>query len=380
MTEKTVITVGAQEPVYDGRARYVDGRSAIVHDVRLGFDDQSLSLRIMIPGRLPEFWPYADLRAQRDQARATDGLVLSLANGEPGRLYLDARDTRLIHSRARRLSRRVHRVRRVRLFAGALVAAFVLALAVVGVPQLAGQVAGQLPPEAKAALGDQAMGQYRRALGGPDGPAPVCLGAPGQAALTALAGRVLGDAAQSSPPAVTVIDASLIDAIALPGPRIVITSGALNASLSPDDIAALIAHQFAHLEAGDPVRSVVLTAGPLALMSAIGLANSSVSTLALTAYPAGAEAEAREAAQSLLQSAGISPDALDDFARRLAGEGHGDAPLLRHVDPKSGECEEMPADAAIDAEDSVASGLMTEAEWRDLQSICVPAPEPASDA
>lgn len=111
MTGPTVIAVGARAPVYEGRATLFDGVRPVPVDVTLRFDDDADALVIERDDAEPLRWPYDALRAQRDQARPDDGLILSLAGGDLVRLMLDPRDTRLIHTRAHSLHRRSHPVR-----------------------------------------------------------------------------------------------------------------------------------------------------------------------------------------------------------------------------------------------------------------------------
>ena len=106
MTGHTIIAVGAKAPVFEGHATFFDGKRPVPIEVTLRFDDDDGHLVIAGAGDAPIRWPYRALRAQRDQARAEDGLILSHADGDPARLMLDARDTLLIRARARRLNRR----------------------------------------------------------------------------------------------------------------------------------------------------------------------------------------------------------------------------------------------------------------------------------
>src|SRR5690606_24136018 len=112
-----------------------------------------------------------------------------------------------------------------------------------------------------------------------------------------------------------------VNAFALPGGNIVILSGLLEFSENPEEVAAVLAHEMAHVEKrhvvdrllkefGMQVVFGVLTGGDLVVLSEISR------TVTSTFFDRRQEEEADEFALELLHRCNISPRALGTLFRR----------------------------------------------------------------
>jgi len=219
LTEKTVITVGGPtnatgvRTAVEGRGLYLDGDRAAPKPVRLRYDDQDGALVVHGAGR-PVVWPYADIRALRDQS-GDDILVLRRRSDHTARLILpDPDDHLLVRARAKKIRGYASHVRRGRLAAWALGAVASVALIIlVLVPVMANQLAEYLPPEGEKALGDATFEQ----IIGVD----ICDNPAGLSALAKMEDRLTAPMTLETPLTVHVLDHPMVNAFALPGGYVV---------------------------------------------------------------------------------------------------------------------------------------------------------------
>lgn len=341
MTGRTVITVGSRPAPYVGKARLFDGQSPVPQPAVLGFDDAEKALVITVEqgdeAAPPLRWPFASLRRVPGQAGSDLLILCTVEAGEAreARLQLPATDARLIQTRAHRLGRRYLSVGRRRLAALVLAAVAAVALMlVVFVPALADRLAGYLPPEGEAALGEVTLDQVRSALGDTVlGPLPICDGADGLAALAELQERLTRETGVN----VQVLDHPMVNAFALPGGIVILFDGLIQEAVSPEEVAAVLAHEIGHVAARDPTRIAMRSAGSIGVLGLLfGDFAGGAMVLFLTeriisaSYTQEAEAGADAYAHALLIKAGLSPDAIATFFERVQAE-RGDAdPIIQH--------------------------------------------------
>lgn len=124
---------------------------------------------------------------------------------------------------------------------------------------------------------------------------------------------------------IVVVRNENVNAFALPGGNIVILSGLIEFSNNPEELAAVIAHEMAHVEKrhvvdrllkelGIQVVFGVLTGGDLVVLSEISR------TVTSTFFDRKQEEEADAFALELLHRCNISPRALGTFFRRMKDE------------------------------------------------------------
>lgn len=172
-----------------------------------------------------------------------------------------------------------------------------------------------------------------------------------------------------------VVQNSMANAVALPGGRIVVTTGLLRLLRSPDELAGVLAHEMAHVTLRHGAKnnarasSMVVIAQTIAGDEGMGAAvGTSIAILTLLQYSREAEAEADRVGLATLTAAGISGRGLTDALSRL-GEGHPGAPpewLSTHPDMGA-------RIAAIEALLPVEAPPLEGVDWKEVQSALPPA-------
>ena len=118
------------------------------------------------------------------------------------------------------------------------------------------------------------------------------------------------------------------NAFALPGGTIVITDAMVNAAKSPDEIAAVLAHEIGHVERRHALRHLLQDSAVAVAVTTVTADAASLSVavaglpalLAQAKYSREFESEADEFAFVLLKQQGRSPEAFANFMERLADE------------------------------------------------------------
>ncbi len=253
----------------------------------------------------------------------------------------------------------------------AAVAAGVVALAIVATVAL--KFVDWVTPWVPDAAADRIGAEAVRLLG----PQGQCTGAAGQAALDRLAARLN----PGKPPIrVHVIDSPTVNAFAVPGRHIGVLRGLINEVKTPDELAGVLAHEIAHVEAKHPLKGVI-RAGALAfvLQNVGGDAASIAQTALLLTYTRGAEADADAEAIVRLKRIGVSPKPLADFlsyigehdGREVQEQGNWRV-VLRYASthPLTEDRRAMLL-GAVEPGRAYAPALSA-AEWNAVQSMCEP--------
>lgn len=261
--------------------------------------------------------------------------------------------------------------------AAALAAGLALLLVIIGLPTLAGRL---MPRTVAERIGDAVL---------PEIAAQACVAGPGIRALDRLA-RPLLDAARaegalSTPPRILVIDLAEVNGHALPGGRVLLTRGLVEAAHGPDEVAGVLAHELGHVIEAHPEQGVVrgLGVSGLARLAALGGADLSTAALdagaGLTALASsrGMERQADAWGLRLMERASVSPAGLAGLMRRLTDSSRGSpgfALLATHPAP-----EERLAQLAAAPVPETPLQLLNAREWQDLRAICSRR-EPVADA
>lgn len=165
-----------------------------------------------------------------------------------------------------------------------------------------------------------------------------------------------------------ILNSKEINAFACPGGIIFITKGMINAVQNEDELAAVLAHEVAHINHRDGVSSIqkarlteVATVigteaaqryAPAQLSQLVSLFEGSVDdvfkTLVVNGYSKSQEYSADESALSYLLRAGYNPEALEDFLERLASGGQASGRGIMKTHPATADRieevkEEMPS-------------------------------------
>lgn len=366
--------------------RFFDGLTAAQHIVQLELSQDRLAL--VIEGdtlEAPLRWPLADLRATGDHAEEHQIVLMLFAETDderprdPARLILDdthavawIKKTRPNLYRADMRSGSGRKILRRSVMA---VGAIALMLFVI-LPALANSLANFIPREREIAFGKSVVGQIERFLGGREIGELVCSNPEGDAALEAMVARLSEGQDLGYDLDVHVMDAEMVNAFAAPGGQIVLLKGLLDEASGPDAVAAVLAHEIAHVENRDSTRAALRTAGSAGIVSLVlGDVTGGVIFVALaeqvinSSYSREAETIADEFALAMLDSSGVSAVGMGEFFEQLGEiEGGFSLPAYLATHPATeGRAERAHGHAAGQGATRPA---LTDAQWVDLQSIC----------
>lgn len=253
----------------------------------------------------------------------------------------------------------------------------VLLTAVYGVPAASGLLAPLVPQAIEAQLGRSVDGQIVTLLDDP----PLCNEAAGRAVLDRLTARLSEGMALPVAPQVSVRRHKIANALALPGGRVILLSDIIAKARNGDELAGILAHEFGHVAARDPMRSVI-TAGGTSFLLSLVLGDLTGSTVLVTvgqaAISAGYSRDAERAADAYAVAA----------VKRAGGDGAALAAILERITDADDEkpdgisflrshpftAERAARIRSLAGEKPTGSGILSEAEWKSLQGLC---PEPA---
>jgi hypothetical protein len=349
--------------------RYSDGRSAVAHAARVTLAAGGLTIGAPEMAR-PVTWAYSTLRSARP-VRGAGEVLLTTGQDETATLFVsDPAFGPAVARLAPQLTRSGRFRRRAAPWA---VAGGVLAALIAGIWALdlspAHGIARLLPDRARAALGRQTIDGMTKGK-------RVCEAPEGRAALDRLMTR-LTQTTDGKRFRIIVVDWSLMNAFAVPGEQIVLTSGLIAKAEAPDEVAGVLAHEIGHGLAMDPETGIVRSVGILAVADLLfgtgALTNLGVQ-LAQLSYTRKAEHNADLSALKVLKGAEISAQGFLDFFKRVQKFEDGKAlkaPGILRSHPVTAERIRLVEEQGRYA----ATPSMTPADWAALRAICPPLPE-----
>lgn len=264
----------------------------------------------------------------------------------------------------------------------------VLLVAIYGVPRAAGILAPLVPDAVESRFGEAVEGQVVDLLGKP----VLCEEPAGRAALDTLVAKLTAQAGLKETPRVTVRRHKVANALTLPGARVIVLSDIIEKSKTPDEFAAILGHEFGHVAARDPTRSVIAAGGTSFLLSLI-LGDLTGSTVLVTvgqaAISAGYSRDAERAADAygvtMLRRSGGDPSALATILERIDDEpedkGKGTSFLRSHPYTK----ERAATIRGMAGTEEEGRHILNDEEWQALRGICpakpakVPQQKPGKD-
>lgn len=249
-------------------------------------------------------------------------------------------------------------------------------LAVYGVPALAGRIVPFIPYAVDQQLGAGVKTTLTRQLAN----GAECQ--PDQAASDAFA--TLTERLVDNAPGlqgqvdITILPSKLQNAFALPGGHIMILSGLLESSQTPDELAGVIAHELGHVAERHSMRKLVTESGMYILLGAV-LGDFSGSTVIIAGsravlsagYSRDAERAADDYAIAVMQQSGGDPAGLATILERIASLKLPPALGFLSSHPHT---EERAADIR-DKSESLNQGstnrtILNDAEWQALKTYC----------
>ncbi len=364
--------------MYNGlHSAYFDGDSPHPFDVTLMVHTADSVLEIGLPGRDEKGvrWPLAEIR-QLDDIAGREGKILRWTGDPLARLHLS--DPAVLRQ-MRHLKRRAPPSGRGRLAAWALAAVAAVAVQVgVLVPLLANQLATFVPPAGERALGEATFSQIRQALAGAGlPPLPICEDEEGIEALEQMLASFGVDRDSEDAIKIFVLDHEMVNAFALPGGYVVFFRGMIDAAQSPNEIAAVLAHEVGHVENRDPTRHALRSAGSIGILGLLfGDFAGGAAVLFLTEklisanYAQSAESGADEFAYTALEDAQVSPAALGDMFVRLRDK-YGDTDgVVSHFVSHPTLTSRIDRSRAAARDGKEYGDILSDDDWVALKSVC----------
>ena len=313
-------------------------------------------------------WPLAEVREE-----ARDGASYRLSReGFDARLIVEAEAWRALSGRtsraiARRRSGREWRVVGWLTAAGLATAAFVFVV----VPLAAEPLARWTPPGLEARFGHNMEVQVKVAF-------RPCGGDPAAARVLGGLGETLARGADTRfPIRVQAVRAPFVNAFALPGGAIIVTDDLIAQARSPDELAAVIAHEIAHVERRHVMQAAWRSMGAGMVLDAVvgggsGAGQQAVllaGGLADQRFSRALEAEADVRAIQLLAAHDISSQGMADFFERLAD--HKTGPRTREAAEWFASHPDS-AGRALRASRAARPGrpALSEVDWKRLKGVC----------
>ncbi|MFM9940545.1 MAG: M48 family metallopeptidase [Hyphomicrobiaceae bacterium] len=312
-------------------ARYGDGRSAASRTVEVSLGADGLVLKQ--PGTEVNWqWPYAEIEAATPlDVSSREALLRRKWRGGPASppdqaqpgddggatLFITNREfVQALLGRATGLTTRSERWRYAKpgllIMLAATVATIVIYVTNIS-PSKA--VAELVPVKTWEAVGTQMLAGLAKGH-------RECSNEPGRMALDKLMRRIVTGDYESQGYRAKVVEWDLLNAFAMPGRRIILTSKLIETAGSGEEIAGVLAHEVGHGLERHPETAIVRIVGlaTLAKMMASGIgdtfSNSSLMLLQLR-YNRDAEREADQRAAELLRAAGIAVKPLALFLKRM---------------------------------------------------------------
>jgi len=350
-------------------ARYANGRTAIVAETQV---ELGLGALTLTADGASHVWPYADLR------RADDGngrIVLKRHPDTGERLSFDANTAPALRAAAPALfKQRAQGVEHPGVVVGVMAAAWSLAaLFLIGVPYAADPIARYMPSHYRQQIGDISWSQVTAFSDYCDD------GDEAEAILNSLAYRIMesSDVADRDEIWITLVDAPIPNAFALPDNSIIVTDELIALAEHPDELIGVIGHEIAHIEENHVMQGIVrqvgagiffdVVFGGAGAGQAIALASMNLAGLR---YTRDDEAEADARGYAYLGAANINAGRIGDLFERLAEitqeAERGEFPTILSSHPAN---RERAAAARARARPDLAPSL-DERQWAILRQAC----------
>ena len=363
--------------------RFNDGQTAASRRVAVAIVGKRLEFQEH-DGTQRWAWPLDELRRVGEERRSED-LILTYVETPAKEELADAR--LVIHDATFREALlaaapqlKGERIRRRAIWRPAaltlVVAAGLVAFVFYGLRPAAQAVANVVPVSWEVALGDSVYDQVLDyfSLFGMQEPR-ACVAEPGYRALEVLTATLAKGDETGYPYRVVVLDDETVNAFALPGGRIVLFRGLIDFAERPEEVAAVLSHEMAHVIAQHGVARLMEQFGLTILLDFVtgggGVITGGAAVILGLSYSRNDEREADRLGIDLLNQAGIQSDGLASFFERFSlqrgtDEGNlGEIGNILSTHPADWERIEAGRAAARDGRPA-----FSEEEWAAVQGIC----------
>lgn len=222
-----------------------------------------------------------------------------------------------------------------------------------------------IPASVEQSMGDALVGDF----GG-----RFCHTEKGSAALAKLVGSLDADPKTLQ---VEVAKIDMLNAVALPGNKIILFDGLVKKAKSPDEVAGVLAHEIGHVREHHVMQALLRQMGLAVVLGGMdGTGGSMLSGALSVSYTRGSERAADRHSMKVLSNASVSPVATADFFDRLAklsGEGDGKGKLSAMTGyisshPLSTERKKAFENSMVKGKNYKPS--LSPAEWTELKTMC----------
>jgi len=353
-------------------AQFNDGKTAASHAVTARPETNALAL-IDADGNVVARWPWRQVRLVEAVTPGRPVRLSSRADADANLTIADASIVPILQAFAPYLEREPFDRQRIVTTASVLGAiALMIVIFVFGPPLLAKPLAKIVPISWEDDIGAQTERLVHRMFA----EGKTCNGADGMTALNKLINRLAKVTGTPYELHLTVADTSMINALALPGGRIILFRGLIENAGSAEEMTGVLAHELAHVTLRHPTQGLIVSVGWSAMLSALtGGASGSTdamaqvaSKLATSAYSRDVEADADAKGVAILDSAGIDSQGLIGFFNMLKKREDNGLNI-----PEFFSSHPLTADriAAIRAASSGKGGpAMSKAEWAAVKKMC----------
>jgi Zn-dependent protease with chaperone function len=176
---------------------------------------------------------------------------------------------------------------------------------------------------------------------------------------------------------VEVAKIDMINAIALPGGKVILFDGLVKQARSPDEVAGVLAHEIGHIREKHVMQALLRQMGLAVVLGGVdGNSGALVNNMLAMSYSRGSEAEADAHSMKALGNAAISPVATASFFERLSQldgsarggeEGRGITGYMSSH-PLSRERKKAFEKSIVKGKDYKPA--LTSAEWTELKTMC----------
>ncbi len=257
------------------------------------------------------------------------------------------------------------------------IASVVLAY-IYGIPLLAGQVVGLIPPEMETRFGEKIVVQMADALEESGG---LTLCDPDPESLPNRAIQRFTEAALEGTYApfdvsVQVVANSIPNAFALPGGRAFYFQGLLDKTETADEFAGVLAHEIGHVVHRDGMKQLIATAGTgllvgfvLGDITGLSVAGTVGAALINTSFSRDAEREADRFSLAVAQRRAFEPTGLADLLERISDD-DASAQIFALLSTHPLTQERRAALEEINPLETAAIPAFSEEEWQAIKSMC----------
>jgi beta-barrel assembly-enhancing protease len=356
-------------------AIFFDGQTATDRPVNvrldasgLSFSGDKVSLTHWAFGTIETIDPFVPGRPLRLASRLAPGARLVIAD--------DEFNTELI-AQARHLRGGINVGRLARLMAWIFGGLALVALATYFTMQFAPKpIAFLLPDKWRDRVGEQIEASLTEG-------AKICSNSKGQQALSAMMARIIEGNPDLPPIQVRVYDIPIMNAFAMPGDRIVMTSELIARAEQPEEVAGVLAHELGHVVNRHSEAQLVRVTGMQILFAIVtgGGGGDTISQFAglaaILSYSRAAEEEADEYAIQAMTASAIDPLGLKSFFEKVLAEekGGGSGKTFGQIgevfathpgtEERIGKIPPLPAGVK-------ARPVMSEEQWQALKGFCRP--------